>query len=285
MNKNLLNIKILIIFILFLIANGLYGKNEYLKIHFIDVGEGDSIFIEFPDNKNILVDTGNAVSGVKVYNYLKRNNIEKIDHLIITHPHPDHFSGMFLIAQLFKVNRFYDNNQDIDEYIQENDFYRWYNDFFREDRRYTNLKAGDIINFNNAKLEVLWPDELIYEDWNANSLVIMIKYGNFKVLLMADANKLTESEFIQRNIDIQANILKAGHHGADDTGLEEFIKKVHPEITIISVDKNNIRGYPSQDVVNNYIKYGSKIYSTYKNGTIIINAKKDGKYIINFKRF
>lgn len=285
MSKNSINLKILIIFILLLISGNLFCKHEYLKIHFIDVGEGDSILIQFPDKKNILIDTGNAITEIDVYNYLKKNNVEKIDHLIITHPHPDHFAGVFLIAKLFEVKKFYDNAQDIRENVEDNDFYRWYNDFFRKDSRYSNLKAGDIINFNNAKLEVLWPGELIYEDWNANSLVIMIKYGDFKVLLMGDANKLTESELIKKNINIKANILKAGHHGADDTGLKEFIKMVDPEVTIISVDKNNIRGYPSQDVVNNYIKYGSKIYSTYKNGTIIINAKKDGKYIINFKRF
>ncbi len=284
MKVNLLNLKILFIILILLISFNIYGKQEYLRIHFIDVGEGDSIFIEFPDEKNILIDTGNAVTGINVYNYLKKLKIKKIDHLIITHPHPDHFGGMFALTQLYEVQHFYDNNENINEEINKNDFYRWYNDQFRLDKRYKVLKKGSILKFDKVKLEILWPGDVLNEDWNANCLVIMVKYLNFKALLMGDANKITEKEFLKMDLDVQANILKAGHHGAYDTGLEEFIKKVNPEIVIVSVNKNNIRNYPSEDVVNKYIESGAKVYKTSEYGTIIFKVNNIGKYFLNFWR-
>lgn len=284
MIKNIKFIKYFIVFLFFLSNIELNCKQNKLKIHFIDVGEGDSIFIEFPDNKNVLIDTGNVISGTNVYNYLKKIKIKKIDNLIITHPHPDHYGGVFLVAQFFKIDNFYDNSEDINKEIEKNDFYRWYNDFFRMDNRYRSLKKGDILNFDNAKLEILWPNGNYNKDWNANSLVMMLMYENFKILLMGDANKLTENELLNADIDIKADIFKAGHHGAGDTGSMEFINKVDPKILIICVNKNNIREYPSKDAVEKFKQIGAHIYTTFEHGNIIIEVNDKGKYLIKFRR-
>ncbi len=248
------------------------------------MGEGDSIFIEFPDKKNILIDTGNVITGINIYKYLSKIKVNKIDNLIITHPHPDHFGGVFLISQLFEVENFYDNNEDIKKEILKNDFYRWYNELFRMDNRYRTLKKGDILKFDKTKLEILWPDMDFNEDLNTKSLVIMLEYENFRALLMGDANKITENELLNMNIDIKADILKAGHHGAGDTGNIEFIKKVNPEVIIISVNKNNIRSYPSNETIESFKNAGALIYTTYEYGNIIIEVNNSGKYLVKFRR-
>ncbi|MFC1512577.1 ComEC/Rec2 family competence protein [bacterium] len=275
-------IKTIIIYILcsIFLLTALYA-DDFLKIHFIDAGEGDSIFIQTTDNKNILIDTGNTVTGIKIYTYLKSLKIEKIHHLIITHPHADHIGGVFSLFQLFDVEHIYDNGENISQIIKENDFYRWYNELVRNDSRFKKLKRGDSLIFDNASFTVLWPKEKTFtDDWNANSLVLLLKYGGFKCLFMGDAVISTEKNLLEFKESIKAQILKAGHHGAEDTADPNFLEHVKPETVIISINKNNIRNYPSKEVIKRYKKNGAKVYTTYEFGTIIIKAKKDGTYEI-----
>ncbi|MCK4797000.1 MAG: MBL fold metallo-hydrolase [Spirochaetes bacterium] len=285
MKKKFFNKSLLIIFIILIIsANSIFCIEKLLKIHFIDVDEGDAIFIESPDSKNILIDTGNPISGIRVVDYLKKLKIKKIDNLILTHPHLDHIGGVFSVAQLFKVKSFFDNGEDISKNIKKFDFYRWYNDFYRMDKRYKQLQTGDIFTSGKLSLNILWPDKIEYKDWNANSIVILIKYGKFKCLLMGDGNKHTEQELIKKNIDINATVLKAGHHGANDTASIEFLQKVKPEVVIITINANNIRDYPSAQVIKRYENIGAKIYKTYKHGDITVIINKNGKYSIKYRR-
>ena len=269
-----------IIFLLFVILSGLnlFALEKVLKIHFINVGEGDSIFIEFPDKKNALIDTGNLKTGVDVYNYLKQLKVKKINHLILTHPHPDHIGGVFTVAQLLEVDNFYDNGDSIEKVKSKEDLYRWYDDFFRKNIRYKELSVGDLLEFDGAKLEVLWPDKWVSEEWNANSLVIMLSYGSFKCLLMADGNNETESFLMKKDINLQADILKAGHHGAEDTADADFVNIIKPQAVIISVNENNVRGYPSPDVIKNYEAIDAMIYYIYSYKSIVLSVKKDGAF-------
>jgi len=90
----------------------LASSDEAGRIHFIDVGEGDSILLEI-EGKSALIDTGNLISGPRLVKYLKEKGIEKLDYLILTHPHPDHIGGVFFILPVLKVEKIYDNGQDL----------------------------------------------------------------------------------------------------------------------------------------------------------------------------
>ncbi len=275
--------KFLLIFsILFNLSFSFESK---LKIHFINAGEGDSTLIETSNSNYILVDTGNFISGIDVLHYLMNKKVEVINSLIITHPHPDHIGGVFAISKSINVLNLYDNGEDIKELTTSSDIYRWYENFFRKDYRYKPLYSSEKLQYENLTIEILWPErENRLNDWNANSIVLKVNFGNFNCLLMGDANLKTERELIKKKLNIKASILKAGHHGAEDTASYEFIKEVSPEVVIISVDKNNIKGYPSTNVIKRYEENKAKVYSTAIYGTIIIKANYDGTYEIETEK-
>jgi len=257
--------KNIIILIFLVLINICFSYAKDLNIYFLDVGEGESTFIETPKDHTILIDTGNLITGFKIFKFLKQKNIKKIDYLIITHPHPDHCGGVFEILQHFQVINKFDNGENIKVNHCE-DFYRWYGEIFRKGN-YKILRKGDKLKIDNVILDVLSPEKL-NSNWNENSLVIMVKFHKMKILLMADANKNVENKLLKENISLHADILKVGHHGAKDATSEEFLKAVNPKYAIISINKNNIRGYPSKKVLNLLNKNGISVLTTYDNGTI-----------------
>ncbi len=243
-----------------------------IDIYFLDVSEGESTLILTQNKKAVLIDTGNLYTGNNVVKFLKSLNIDHIERLIITHPHLDHLGGVFTVLGNFKVKLKHDNGQSIDI---KDDLYRWYSEIFR-DKKYSALKKGDSFFIDSIKFKVLSPEKLT-KDWNESSLVIMVIYGKTKILLMADANKKTEKKLLSENIDLKADLLKVGHHGAEDVLLEDFLEKISPEYAVISINENNIRGYPSKRVVNMIKNKGIKLYITYKEGNI--HFKSDGEKI------
>ncbi|MFH1504247.1 MAG: MBL fold metallo-hydrolase [Candidatus Omnitrophota bacterium] len=131
----------------------MFSETVGLRIHFIDVGEGDSVLIEALDGGCALVDAGNLISGFKVVEYLKKRGIDSIEHLMFTHPHLDHIGGAFFVLQMFDVKNVYDNGQG----LSGQDIYRGYSKLVRENDKYSILKAGDSILLGEMSLEVLWP--------------------------------------------------------------------------------------------------------------------------------
>ncbi|MCF7907829.1 MAG: MBL fold metallo-hydrolase [Candidatus Omnitrophica bacterium] len=255
--------------------------DQQLEIHFIDVGEGNSIFIETPGGEVVLIDAGNLISGFKLSKYLKKNKVEKIDHLIFTHPHLDHIGGSFFVTQEFQIENTYDSGEDLLNLAKEQDVYRWYADLVREDSRYRVLTAGDGLLTGEVSFKVLWPRDLsLGSDFNINSLVIMIKYKDFRCLLMADATIEAERELLKRGEVLGADILKVGHHGFRDASSEQFLGAVSADVAIISVNKDNLRGYPSLEVLERLKKEKAVIYRTDKSGTIVIEVNSKGEFLV-----
>ncbi|MBA7653968.1 ComE operon protein 3 [subsurface metagenome] len=241
------------------------------RIHFIDVGEGDSILIEI-EGKSALIDTGNLMSGPHLVKYLKGKGIEKLDYLILTHPHPDHIGGVFFILPALKVEKIYDNGQDLGGVRKTCAIYRWYEDLVRKRKNYAVLISGDSLTVGNLALEVLWPLEPpTSSDFNAFSLVIVVSHGSFSCLLTGDLTAPGERELLKRGVSLKAGILKVGHHGAKDATTEEFLEAVSPGIAVVSVDKDNFWGYPSARVLQRLKKAGVKVYRTDRDGDIVLS--------------
>ncbi len=259
--------------ILILVLNFTLCFAKDLNIYFLNVGEGDSIFIKTPKNHNILIDSGNLITGFRVVKFLKNKNIKKIDYLIITHPHPDHCGGVFAIINNFNVIHKFDNGENL-KVNECDDLYRWYGEIFRKGN-YNILKKGDRLVIDNISLNVLSPEK-ISGNWNDDSLVFMVKYKKVKILLMADAGKRIEANLLKNKINLHANILKVGHHGGKDATSEKFLDAVNPQYAVISINKNNIRGYPSKKVVNLIERKGIVLFTTFDNGTIhfVTNGKQ-----------
>lgn len=241
-----------------------------LKVYFLDVGEGESIYIETPESKNVLIDSGNLITVNKVAEFFNRHNIKRLDLMIITHPHSDHMGGVFRILNDIQVDKRYDNGQPVGNTTCDN-LYRWYEEFYRKGN-YSVLKSGDIISLGRVVIKVLSPPDLS-QNWNDNSLVLKLLYGRTSFLFMGDATLNVERWLLLRKKEeLKADVLKVGHHGAGDSASEAFLKAVSPEYAVISINKDNIRGYPSEEVIQRLKRLGIKVSLTCKEGDILIES-------------
>ena len=270
----------------FLLLTGAPGNaTPILTLTFIDVGEGDAIYLEYPGHCNFLIDTGNPKSGVKVLSTLVRRGVTRIDHLILTHPHLDHIGGVFTVAQLLPVSRFYDNGEDLSLHPGSRDIVPWYRRLVRESPRYSPLKAGQRLTCPPLVVETLWPPApRETKDWNTNSLVLMVSFGAFRCLLMADANLTTERGLLKASASLKARILKVGHHGARDAASRAFLSAVSPEVTIISVAGNDPHGYPDPQTLRRIREGHARIFRTDRHGTISVQVRPDGMYRVSPER-
>jgi len=245
-----------------------------LKVHVIDVGQADSIFIELPNKETMLIDAGNNSDDETVINYIKELNYDTINYLIGTHPHEDHIGGLDTVIDTFTIQNIYMPK------IQHNT--KTFEDVLlsikNKGYKILTAKAGvNIINSNNLKIDIIAPVNDIYESLNNYSAVVKITYDDKSFLFTGDAETLSEDEI---TTNIKADLIKIGHHGSFSSTSNEFLSKVSPSYAIISVGKNNDYGHPHREIINLLNESNIKVYRTDLSGTIII--KSDG-YNINIE--
>ncbi len=256
---------------------GFSFAQDSLKLHFINVKEGESFLIQAEDG-NVLIDTGSLLSGYSLEGFLRKNGVSKIKYLIITHPHPDHASGIFFILPEFQIERIYDNGQALNE---DNDIERWYRILVRGNKNYRALKKGDRLKLGDASLDVLWPAEPGSASYNENSLLIKLAFkNNFSCLFTGDIDSGVEKELLKKGLDLKADILKVSHHGYKDATSQEFLDAVLPESAIISAGPKDKLGPPSPSVLGLLNKRNIKIYRTDIDGSIVITVDAGGRYSI-----
>lgn len=246
-------------------------NNDLLKVHYLDVGQGDSIFIELPNNETILIDAAESYQSEKIINYLKNLNYQKIDYVIGTHPHTDHIGGLKDIINTFEIGKIY-----MPKVVSTTKTYESLLMTIKDKNLKINTaKAGtSIINTDTLKINILAPNSETYTELNNYSVVTKITYGTTKFLFMGDAEKLSENE-IKENVT--ADVIKIGHHGSNTSSSINFIKKVNAKYGIISVGLNNKYNLPKEETITNWENSGTKIYLTSINGTI--RASSDGTNI------
>lgn len=236
-----------------------------MKIHYIDVGQGDSELIQV-DGKNILIDAG--TSDLKSLNYLKTLGITTLDYVIVTHPHEDHLGSMDDIINAFDIGTFYSPKVTTTTKAYEN----MINALKSKNLKLTVPKVGDQLTIGNATLTFLAPNSDKYEDLNNYSIVCKLKYGNNSFLFDGDAETLSESEILAKQLDIQADVIKLGHHGSESSTSQTFLDKVNPKYAIISCGKNNDYGHPHQVTLDKLNAKEIKTFRTDLNGTIITTS-------------
>ncbi|MEK8199621.1 MBL fold metallo-hydrolase [Lysinibacillus sp. FSL M8-0134] len=247
-----------------------------MRVHFIDVGQGDSILIESPNGKTMLVDGGVKGAGPQVVSYLREIGVSKLDIVVATHPDADHIGGLIPVLNSLTIEQFYDSgkvhtSQTFEEMLTLID---------EKNIPYDVPTPGDNIKFDeDVTVKVLNANEQA-SDNNDASIVLKIVYGNVSFLLTGDAGIALEKEMMQ--YDVSATVLKAGHHGSNTSSSEDFIRAVKPEVTILSYGKDNKYGHPHAEVVDRLKEIGSKIYATADIGTITVTT--DGvNYAVNGK--
>ena len=251
--------------------NYINTNNDLLKIHYLDVGQGDSIFIELPNNETMLIDAAESNQSENIINYIKNLNYQKIDYVIGTHPHTDHIGGLKDIINTFEIGKIY-----MPKAVSTTKTYESLLMAIKDKNLKINTaKAGiSIIDTNTLKINILAPNNDTYTELNNYSVVTKITYGTTKFLFMGDAEKLSENEIKE---DVSADVIKIGHHGSSTSSGLNFIKKVNAKYGIISVGLNNKYNLPKEETITNWENSGTKIYLTSTNGTI--TATSDGTNI------
>lgn len=229
-----------------------------LTITFFDVGEGAATLIS-QGLEHVLVDSGNPASAPNLVKKVKKLTGGELKAFIITHPHQDHIGGVFQILDELRPKFRFDNGEKITKIDEP---YRWFRDVFRREK-YRPLRKGDFLRVGKAIIEVLSPEKLS-KDWNVNSLVLKVSFKDHCAVLMADALKDTEKKLQ----GFQCKVIQVGHHGSKYASSKEFVDSINAELAIISVNENNIRGYPDHNVIKRWENRGVKVLKTYESGDI-----------------
>lgn len=244
-----------------------------LTVNYIDVGQADSILIQSPSGKNMLIDAGETKDGA-VVNYLKNAGVSKLDVIVATHPHEDHISEMASVINTFDVGQFYMPKKQHTTKSFEN----MVDALLAKNITVNEAKAGVSIAFDDAvKCDIIAPCNNNYSDMNNWSAVIKMTYGNNKFLFTGDAEELSEKEILDSGVDISADVLKVGHHGSHSSSTKAFIEKVAPKYAVISAAKVNDYGHPHQETLKTLSDFGVQVYGTYDYGDIV--AMSDGNEI------
>ncbi|WP_010243883.1 MBL fold metallo-hydrolase [Acetivibrio cellulolyticus] len=248
--------------------------NGQLRVHFIDVGQADSILIQTPENKAMLIDAGENDDGNLVTSYIKSQGINKISVVVGTHPHEDHLGGLDTVINNFSIEKIY-----MPKVSSKSDAFE---DVWAAIRNkgltVTTAKAGVNVNFDSTlKTEILAPNKDSYDDINNYSAVIKMTYNNTSFLFTGDSESISEKEMLSAGIDLKADVLKVGHHGSGYSTGALFLKKVSPKYAVISVGENNNYNHPDNLILNRLKTYGVELFRTDKSGTIV--ATSDGNTI------
>lgn len=245
-----------------------------LKVHFINVGQGDSEFIQTPSGKTMLIDAGTNEAGNSVVSYLKNLGISKIDILVGTHPHEDHIGGMDNVINNFDIGQFYMPKVTTTT--------KTFEDVLTAAKSkglsIITAKAGITLDLgSDIKAEMLAPNSTKYDDLNNYSAVIKLTYGNTSFLFTGDASAQSEEEMLNKGYDLKANVLKVGHHGSSSATTLPFLQAVNPKYAVISCGKNNDYGHPHKETMDKLKNAGVIVYRTDECGTIV--ATSDGNNI------
>ena len=241
-------------------------SGDTLRVNYIDVGQGDSIFIQLPNNETMLIDAGEAYMSKNVINYLNNLGITKIDYVVGTHPHTDHIGGLEEVINTFDIGSIYMPNAISTSKTYED----LLTTISNKGLKVKTAKSGVVIlSEDNLKLEFIAPNSDDYSNLNNYSAVLKLTYLDNTFLFMGDAETLSEDEITS---DVNADVIKVGHHGSDSSSGIEFVKKVSPEYAIIMVGEGNSYNHPYQSIIDRYESVGAKVLRTDLDGNIICDS-------------
>jgi competence protein ComEC len=260
-----------------------------LEVNVLDVGQGDSIFVAFPDGRTMLVDGGGQAGsewaggyrsgpdvGEEVVSpYLWSRGIKRVDVVALTHAHHDHLDGLHSVIANFTVGELWvgrdeetaaflnllaearENNISIVREIQGRDF-----------------------DWDGVKGQVLWPADVstVTTAANDNSLVMRIEDGAERFLLPGDIEKKVENELVAEKAPLAADFLKVPHHGSKTSSTDSFVGAVAPRFAVVSVGEGNQFGHPVDAVVARYARAGTRFLRTDRDG--MVTAITDGRDLV-----
>ena len=271
-NKNnffkILSFSVVIIVILLSIYF-IQKPDKNLHIYFLNVGQGDSIYVRTMYDYDILIDGGPDKSILSELDQVMPFWDRNIDLLILTHPHSDHLFGLIEILKRYNVNKIIMS----DAIHTSNEYLEWLETIKEKNIQLEIIDSAKSQEIDRqTKLEFFWPKESYKDkkvnDLNETSIVTKLVFDKFSVLFTGDIDQDVENKSINQSANLESNILKIPHHGSKTSLSENFLDKVNPEIAIISAGEKNKFGHPAELTLEKLNKLKIKIYRTDINGRI-----------------
>jgi competence protein ComEC len=269
-----------------------------LRLDLLDVGQGDSALLTFPDGTTLLIDAGGRAQfdatreGVSedasapferdgrdigeavVAEYLWWRGLGRVDYILATHAHADHMSGLNDIARDFQVRAALLGRAAQDE----TEFVRFAETLRRERVPLEFVGRGDRLKFGAANVDVLWPPRATRDETpaalseNNASLVLRVRYGERVFLLTGDIERAAEATLVAAGDALQSDVVKVAHHGSRTSSSESFITATRPSVAVVSVGRTSPYGHPDANVVARWRAAGAQVFQTGRRGTVSIST-------------
>ncbi len=258
--------------------SGIYNNAPQVKpleVIFLDVNEGDCAFIRTPHGHTTLIDAGPGKGDYSPFDagrqvvvpFLKSRHITKLDTLMMTHPHADHYGGMIPVMNAVDVGEFLDPGLQFPSKAYENVLKK----VKEKSIPFKVITAPAILDWDKDLLvQVLWPENIPSrrDDPNNNSIVLRIQHGNIIYFFTGDMEAPVERELYAYGHSLDCTILKVPHHGSRTSSSRNLLNLLKPRLAVISVGRHNRFGHPKQEIVDRYRDMKIKILRTDQNGTI-----------------
>ena len=245
-----------------------FTENDILNLTMVDVGQADG-FVFMQDGKTAVIDCGTRSTGKNLVEYLKQNNVTKLDYVVGTHPHDDHMGGMYDVITNFEVGEVI-----IPKVTKNNITTNWYLKLMNELKtggyKVTYPNVGDEFTLGKATMKVIAPFEEPESNLNNYSIVLKVSLGEMDVIMTGDMEKDVEKQILAKNTDIDAEILKLGHHGSDTSSCVEFIDAVSPQYALCSSKVGNKYEHPIKLTMDNLKERNIPVYRTDESGTVVV---------------
>ena len=247
------------------------AEDVLLRVDFLNVGQADCALLS-TNGHYMVIDGGNNGDADTILSYLEGQGVEKLDAVVGTHPHEDHIGSLDAIINHFDVDAVYmpkimHTSKTFEDVLDA---------VANKGLKIKSPSPGDTIDFNGLEIEVLGPQRE-YKDFNNNSNVLKVNAGETAFLFTGDAEETAEKDILQADYDLQADVLKVGHHGSSTSSSQAFLQAVKPKYAVISVGVGNSYHHPEEEALQRLQSIGAEIYRTDLQGNIVCTT--DGKNI------
>lgn len=247
------------------------AEDVLLRVDFLNVGQADCALLS-TNGHYMVIDGGNNGDADTILSYLEGQGVEKLDAVVGTHPHEDHIGSLDAIINHFDVDAVYmpkimHTSKTFEDVLDA---------VANKGLKIKSPSPGDTIDFNGLEIEVLGPQRE-YKDFNNNSIVLKVNAGETAFLFTGDAEETAEKDILQAGGNLQADVLKVGHHGSSTSSSQAFLQAVQPKYAVISVGVGNSYHHPEEEAMQRLQSIGAEIYRTDLQGNIVCTT--DGKNI------